>query len=251
MKDHQYISLFCGFCGNTIHVPVYCGNRFCPECSKSRTRIVRNRLSNIIRQLQVSKHDSIKLLTLTIPRITSLTAGVELLVKSFRRLRQRKYFRNKVRGGAYFIEFKRTSAGWNPHLHIILESAFIPVEKLAAVWADVSPGTIVDIRRIPPGAAINYVTKYCTKLDLPEALQLQATEALRNKRLFTIFGTWSKVSPDKSSEKAKCEDCGAGCWCFNPYSSISAWLAKKLYVHVELNFKKTVVECEKQTHLVF
>jgi len=245
MTHHSFATLFCGHCGHVIRVPVYCGNRFCPECSKARTGRLRARVRAIVNSLQIQKNDSIKLLTITVPRQKSLADGVNLLVKSFRRLRQRAYFKKRVRGGAYFIEFKHTDEGWNPHLHVLIESAFLPVQILSKHLSSVGAGQICDIRRIPPGAAINYVTKYCTKLDLPKALQYQATEVLRNKRLFTVFGAWGGKKLPVGNSKAVCGDCGTSSWCFNPYSKIDTWMAKQLYVHVPIEKIKIYSEDEK------
>jgi len=249
MTYHRYVTLFCGHCGHSIKVPVYCGNRFCSECSKSRSSRLRIRIRGIISGLKVKKTDSIKLLTLTVPRQGSLADGVELLVKSFRRLRQRAYFRNRVRGGAYFIEFKHNSDGWNPHLHILIESAFIPVDVISEHWKAVSPGFIVDIRRIPPGQAINYCTKYCTKLDLPELLQLQATEVLKNKRLFTVFGSWTGVQKSIRITETCCSECDSRDWCYNPYSNVTTWIRKQLYVHDHIRPREMPLPESDQFHL--
>lgn len=227
MDEHNYVSLFCGHCGHVIHVPQYCGNRFCPVCGQSRSRRLLRRVGSVTKQIQPRNPYSFKFLTLTVPREKDLKGTIDALLKSFRRFRQRAYWKKNVRGGAYFIEFKHTANGWNPHLHVVLESRYMPVKAIRNHWEAVSPGKIVDIRRIPIGAAVRYAAKYCTKLDLPPALQQQASDALKNRRLFTFFGQWSKVQPATDADKITCTDCGQRCWVFNPYSTISQWVEHK------------------------
>jgi len=149
-------------------------------------------------------------------------------------LRQRAWWRKNVRGGAYFIEFRHTAQGWNPHLHVIVESAFLPVGTIRRHWESVSPGKIVDIRRIPLGSAVRYVTKYCTKLDLPEVLQQQASDALKSKRLFTLFGRWALVPKSGYVEGVRCTECGVAAWFFNPFGTIDEWVSRKLSPYIDL-----------------
>lgn len=253
MDEHKYVSLFCGHCGHTIHVPQYCGNRFCEVCGVARSRRLLRRVGSVTSQLTPRKPFSFKFLTLTVPRKHDLKGTVDALLSSFRRFRQRAYWKKNVRGGAYFIEFKHTANGWNPHLHIIVESRYMPVKTIRKHWESVSPGRIVDIRRIPIGSAVRYAAKYCTKLDLPEPLQLQASRSLANRRLFTFFGAWTSIAPTESQDTIVCKDCGQRCWVFNPYSSISQWVEHKTSEWVDVPDRpppKPVVP-DRQLRMIF
>jgi len=229
MTSHSFVTLVCEHCGATIRIPNYCGNRFCSVCSKPRQARIRRRIISVLHQVQPRRYDSLKLLTLTIPRRQPLRNGVDQLLTSFRRLRQRKFWKKNVRGGAYFIEFKHSPAGWNPHLHIILESSFIPVKKLSELWSKVSPGKIVDIRKISQGSVVNYVTKYVTKADVPEPLQLQASEVLANRRLFTLFGTWGRIKLEPIPDEHACNNCGQTCWRYVGESSLTSWSKRSTF----------------------
>jgi hypothetical protein len=226
MRDHPFVTVICGHCGHLLQVPSYCGNRFCQVCGRLRSGRLRRRISQVTGKIALRKYDSIKLVTLTIPRSSGLADTVRDLQVAFRRLRQRAFWKKYVRGGAYFIEFKHSDKGWNPHLHILLESAYIPVKELSKHWASVSPGRIVDIRKIPLGAAVGYVTKYCSKLDLSEDLQFEASDALKGKRLFTLFGKWARIPVVDNFQYIVCKNCGVSAWFFNPYGSIDQWVQR-------------------------
>jgi len=223
MDEHPFITLVCGCCGHTIQVPSYCGNRFCPTCGRIRSRRLLRRIGSVTAKIVPKKGDTIKLLTLTVPRSRNLKGTVDELIRSFRRFRQRAWWKKHVRGGAYFIEFKHTANGWNPHLHVLVESSFMPVKTIRQHWERVSTGKIVDIRRIPIGSAIRYCAKYCAKLDLPTALQQQASDSLQNRRLFTFFGYWSRVPADPVSDAFSCKKCGVRSWYFNPFTNLDQW----------------------------
>jgi hypothetical protein len=226
MSEHAFVTLICGHCGAQIRVPQYCGNRFCTTCGTIRSKRLLRRVGSVTAKITPRGDYSFKFLTLTVPRKKNLKGSIDEVLKSFRRFRQRSYWKKNVRGGAYFIEFKHTPNGWNPHLHVVIESRYMPVKTIRRHWEQVSPGKIVDIRRIPVGSAIRYASKYCTKLDLPDALQVQASKALQNRRLFTFFGTWARIPVSTDLDVVKCKNCGVRCWCFNPYSSLSQWVEK-------------------------
>lgn len=221
---HDFITLVCSHCGHLIQIPQYCGNRFCPDCSGHRRSALRTRINAIVKSIHLRPHDSVKMLTLTVPRDRDLAVALNRLLAAFRRFRQRAYWGKNVRGGCYFVEFKRTADGWNPHLHCVIESAYMPVGKIAAHWASVSPGQIVDIRRIPVGAVINYVSKYVTKSDLPLDDQVLASEALKGRRLFTLFGVWGKVKLPENSAVVHCLSCAIGRWYFVTRKGLGAWV---------------------------
>ena len=212
--DHEYRTLICGHCGHEIQIPVSCKNRFCTICGRTRSRRIRYKLSEFVKHRHPSNGYGFKLLTLSIENRNDLKTQVVLLTKSFRRLRQRRIWRDHVAGGATVIEVKRGSNGWHAHLHVLLEARYIAWHKLKLHWEAVSGGSAVHIKRIPPAAIIQYVTKYVTKSDMPIGDQRAASAALRNVRLFQPFGQWHAAMLAVTAPHAVCGVCERAVWLY-------------------------------------
>jgi len=210
--EHEYTRLICGHCGNVINVPVYCGNRFCPECGKHRNKKIRYKLQTFLKTRHLRSSDSFKMLTLSVISASDLSAQFDHLIKSFRRLRQRAFWKKHVRGGCSICEVTYSDKGWHAHLHIIIESAYIPHAKLLDHWRQCSGGTGCHIKRIPVNAIVSYVTKYVTKTTLPEDLQDSASTALKSKRMFQPFGEWHNGINAVKPPIAVCGSCGFAAW---------------------------------------
>lgn len=208
MEDtHQYRLLICGSCGHKLNVPISCGNRFCSICGGPRRRRVRARLNSIVKSLRPGPGYSTKMVTLTMPKQPDLRSGVKVLLQSFRRLRQRKFWKNKVVGGAFVVEVKGIPGAWNIHLHCIVEARFIPNFTLSREWAQVSPGQITDVIKVPASAVISYVTKYLTKSSVAKHLEVEVSRALKGVRMFQPFGTWHSLALRWKPEIFKCPSC--------------------------------------------
>lgn len=191
---HEYRSFTCACCGYTFNAPVYCGNRFCCICGSPRRRKIKAKITAIVDSLNTPPGFSIKLLTLTIPNVSEVKDGYLALTKSFRRLRQRQWFRNRTLGGCWVVEVTGSPGKWHVHAHVMLESRYLPHKVLVALWRSVSPGFIVHIKALPTKAIIGYITKYVSKSEVEEAYQLQVSEGLKGTRLFQAFGSWHAVS---------------------------------------------------------
>lgn len=207
--DHDFARFYCTSCGTSFDAPVNCGNRFCPVCTTRRRCSVRSKLNHIVASTPSVEGYDIKFLTLTIPNQENLHDGTVLLVRSFRKLRQRQFFRSRVRGGCYVIEICGTPHRWHIHLHAIIHARYIPHRKLSVIWASCSPGKIVFITRIPLKAVVSYVTKYITKSVMPLDQQIIASEELKHLRLFQPFGDWHAFSLAAPKFHYECPSCHA------------------------------------------
>ena len=222
MSDyHLYTSVFCVHCGHTVSIPVYCHNRFCPVCSCHRNRLIRHKLSTFLSTCVLRKYDSYKFLTLTVRNDPDLKHQVTELIKAFRRLRQRSLWKKHVRGGACVIEVKTGEGGWHAHLHIVIESAFIPFEALLAEWKSVSTGSGVYIKKLHGSQVISYITKYLTKEQCTEAEQKRMTDILKGVRLFQPFGQWHAPIQAIKRLRFDCPECTYSSWAFG---KLSAWI---------------------------
>ena len=213
--EHKYSTFYCINCGKKFRVPVRCKNRFGSVCGVSRRARVRSRIEHILHCLDLNKGHSLKFMTLTIPTNDDPREQYLILVASFRRLRQRKWFKKIFVGGASFYEVKRMEDGqYHVHLHVIVESAYIPVKQLSREWSIVSPGKIVDVRMIHSPQVVIYVTKYTLKSDLSLEDQFHASALLKGSRLFQPFGAWHHISRQWERPLFSCEECGNTEWVF-------------------------------------
>lgn len=211
---HLFNTVFCEHCGFHLSVPVYCKNRFCPTCSHHRNRVIRHKLETFIHQVNLRKYDSFKFLTLTIRNHPDLQVMTDELIKSFRRLRQRAYWKKHVRGGACVIEAKKGKDGWHVHLHIVIESAFLKFDVLVALWKSVSTGQGVYIEKLHSTQVVHYLTKYLTQEKATKEEQKTMTDILKGRRLFQPFGSWFDPISKIPRLKFCCPVCERVSWTF-------------------------------------
>lgn len=172
-----------------------CHVKFCPLCSSPRANTIR---TNTERWITTADHP--KMLTLTIKHsiFDSLADNLQMLYLGFRKLRRLQLW-NRVKGGIWFFEIKRTKDGWHPHLHVLLEGGFLPQHAIREDWHRITGDSfIVDIRPIANGKkAAEYVSKYATKPCQFRNLKLELRQelyiALLDRRCVGTFGTAKKA----------------------------------------------------------
>ena len=214
--------IFCSECGHNWYVPTKCRSRVCPICA---WRMTQERAAYMEEMCKNMTHP--KMLTLTMPTWTeSPRDGIAFLRKSFTALRNRKIWRN-VKGGAYQIELKPKDNGWHIHVHVILDSPFLPYQQLFSAWRDILkiPAPQIDIRAVPTRQARAYACKYAAKgADYdgnPDAI-VQWYIATQGSRLWATFGAWYRVpkallfaEEDGDDGPQRCPNCGrSGCIAF-------------------------------------
>lgn len=211
-EPHAYRQITCLHCGHVINVPIYCGNRFCPVCSVPRLSRVRRRLNWILNNIDPPRGYGIKFLTLTIRNEPDLPAMLQHLVKSFRKLRHLSFWKNYVRGGAFVLEVTGRPGNWHAHIHAVIESRYIPYDKILSLWIKVSGSRGVWIEKIPKRNVVGYLTKYLSKCSVPEDITDDVSQAVSGYRLFQPFGGWYGVNLSFQTEKAGCPMCGSHDW---------------------------------------
>jgi hypothetical protein len=209
---HRWRRLYCGHCGNTIDVPMYCGNRFCPVCSTAKRARARARLVQLVNRIKPDSNRRVRFITLTIPNYSDVTEALRQLVVSFKRLRQRQAWRNRVVGGCFVLEVTGRPNAWHAHIHALVEGDYFPIRLLVAMWSRVSPGKVCWIQRCPPSAAVKYMTKYLTKLNAPAQVTDEIGRALSGYRMFQPFGSWHGVKLTVVKVVSPCKHCGHRCW---------------------------------------
>lgn len=206
---HQFVPIVCLSCTNVINVPVYCGSRFCPVCSKPRQSRVRRRLDLIIESITLDRSFTFKHLTLTIPNQPDLESMLNHLTSAFRKLRNRAFWKNNVAGGAFVFEVTGKPGSWHGHLHIIIESRYLKWETLRDLWIRISGGRGVYIQQIPAANVVRYLTKYLSKESLQSQFQAEISSALKGRRLYQPFGSWHSIRTAGVSKEAICRVCDA------------------------------------------
>jgi hypothetical protein len=131
-----------------------------------------------------------------------LAVQLDRLVSCFKLLRKHPDVADRIQGGAWFIEVKlsKDKARWHPHLHVIVAGRFIDYKTLSRAWLAVTGDSyITDIQAIgDPRRRAAYVTKYSTKplhneVTLIPAKLDEFVLAIKGRRLYQCFGTWSKA----------------------------------------------------------
>lgn len=209
---HQFTTLCCGHCGHSLSVPVYCGDRFCPVCSRARRARVRSRLEFLIANVKFKPGENLSHFTLTIKNAADLQEGMRLLVASFRKLRARQFWKRHVTGGAFVLEVTRAENDWHCHIHCIAAAKFLSQRVLSTVWFKCSGANYCYVKRIPKSHAVRYLTKYLSKSEVPEDLQPQVSQELRHYRLFQPFGSWLALNSKWQKPHYNCPDCGQRSW---------------------------------------
>lgn len=194
-----------GLVSNTCH------DRWCEVCGRERAAVIAENAFHAV------KGEVVRFVTLTLKHSpTSLSDQLDRINASFNRLRERRWWKDRVRGGAAFLEVKLSekSGLWHPHLHLIIDSDFLDQRELSQEWLGVTgDSSIVDVRLIRDfGGVAAYVTKYVTKpasaevYAVPERLD-EMILAMRGRRLCATFGSWrglklSEVPPSDCEWKS-------------------------------------------------
>lgn len=173
-----------------------CKHRFCPTCAARRSQTLSKNLQT------ATKAAEIRMITLTLRHVTDpLADQLTHLLASFRRLRQQGLWKQKVQGGAYFVEITRNPATqtWHPHLHVLVSGTYYDHSDLRTGWLRASGSSIVHITLVRARAAISkYVAKYLTKpVDTrtyaDDRAFAEAITAFKGRRTVGAFGSWTKL----------------------------------------------------------
>ncbi|MBI2452237.1 protein rep [Candidatus Pacearchaeota archaeon] len=204
-----------------------CYYKVCPKCGKIRVMDLFDKFIGVFKKRRVARSiydNGLRFLTLTIKNQEGLRDGLDKLYFFFKQLRNRKYWKNKVKGGvAGFHAIRGKDGLWNVHLHIILDSSYLDMKthkktgedsKLVQEWKHCTGGDgIIEIKRVRThkGALLyilNYVSGCAFELsDEDKALFFKATF---RQKLFFAFGKKSEgiYGLKIKKERRTCPDCG-------------------------------------------
>jgi len=175
-----------------------CRDRWCPMCSGQKASYAKDATEVYLKAMTAPRF-----LTLTLKNdISDLKSQIEFLQQSFRRIRQRAYWKKNVTGGIWFLQVKRgkNSGCWHPHLHIVIDGEYMEQARLSALWDLVTFGSpVIDIQSITnPEETAKYVARYCARpaylKDMPLTDRVEVVTALFGKRLCGTFGNAKAVT---------------------------------------------------------
>lgn len=185
-----------------------CCQSVCPRCQGIKAKSYRKQVEKIVRSRGESRFG---LLTATVASDTIL-AGYQALQESTRKLRNRKYWQERVLGGVVQSDFKPSNDGytvrWNVHSHAIVElweGMTMDNFTLGMMWdpylAKSDLVGDIDIRMINPANLQTsfmppsyYVTKRVRGelLAMDDSRLLELIGFLPRRRIFSVFGDWRK-----------------------------------------------------------
>ena len=207
-----------------------CGQHLlCPFCAAIRaSRAIQKYVERIDQVLQENRKLKPVLITLTVKNGSDLAERSEHLMKSFRKLleRRRDYEKKgrgfnefcKVQGAMYSYEntYNEKTVEWHPHIHIFaLVDSWIDQQEFAEYWHSITGDSyIVDVRRAKKEKGTGYagaaaeVCKYALKFgDLSVEHTWEAFKILKGKRLTGSFGLlWGVKIPDTMTDDMPQED---------------------------------------------
>jgi hypothetical protein len=206
-------------CGHESRLlPFKCHNRLCSFCSEERAKRMRERV-----QVALERCENPKMLTLTFKSVDHISRGyVDYMLECFRKLRRRKFFKGKVKGGVYCFEFTyNPQHGYHPHIHCLIDAGFIDQKEISEVWYEITKDSyVVDIREANNNAleeVVKYLCKNASFVQNPSVVDefLNATE---HQRLIQTFGSFHNFDDaeaffedDETKDKGDFWTCGCGC----------------------------------------
>lgn len=186
-----------------------CRLRWCFHCSEAKQQFITNAISPWWKAAKEPK-----LLTLTIKSNDDpLSVQTKFLYHCFTKLRQRKFVKDKIRGGVWFyqVTYNKETRQWHPHIHVLIDSPYLDHSELKVAWKKITMGsTIVHIRLVhDPEKTLAHNARYAARpvalLSIPEYRWGEMFEAFDGRRICGTFGTAKEISmrPQKPDDSDK------------------------------------------------
>lgn len=210
-SHHSYISLFCTNCGYMYVAQLNCGDRTCPLCRRKWYGYHFRTLSDVM-----SSWKEVRIMELTLKNISDndfSKESVKYLRRSFSRLIHRKYFKNRIKGGFYFIHITNIGQGFHLHMHVVYEGEYIDQRKLSQAWREITKDSyIVYIRRKKMSvrrALIYLLGDLLQKVKIFDQYTGKYNEVMKGSRLVQAFGCYAH---EKLRQPFLCPVCNNDNW---------------------------------------
>lgn len=161
----EYAVVRCRECKQPYAGRRRCESRICESCARKFGARIRKRQTEMVSKLQPTKYKRWALLTLTQksnPRYWPTPNHVRRLFKNARKLINTLW--PKHMGCGAFAAFE-VGKNHNLHVHVLLYGHYVPQNKIADLWEELTGNSrIVDIREVRGAKkGVVYVLKYVTK----------------------------------------------------------------------------------------
>lgn len=189
-----------------------CSVRVCPHCCCRRAAVLAARVDCFLLDRDTS---TMRYIVLSERSQVNLAKGMKLLWESWTRLRRSVRWKRKVKGCMVALEvtYNPQDYTWHPHLNVLFEGEYFPVEELHQLWIEATEhrGEIVWINAVDQGTTrelVKYVTKLSDLIGDPVALDKFLT-AVHKKRFVRTYGSFYGLSfADEENPAGKpCPDC--------------------------------------------
>ena len=186
-----------------------CRLRWCYHCSEARQQFI---TAAVLPWLERA-HNPL-LLTVTMKhRDKPLSEQIDFLYKSFTKLRNRLYIKEKCRGGVWFFQvtYNQKIKQWHPHIHALIDSKYLRHDWLTETWYKITRcSQIVHIRAIHDREkTLSHNARYAARpsalIKIPEELWPDMYEAFDGRRICGSWGTAKAISlrPVKPEDASK------------------------------------------------
>jgi hypothetical protein len=207
----QPLEMLCVDCGTKKTMAKSCKRKWCPCCKRRLAAQRSAELGYIVERFRWPLF-----VTLTMKNAFDLSSGeIRKMRRAFGKLRNRKLWKTRVKGGIACVEVTNIGNGWHPHLHCVLDCAWLAWKtpapqkgdskeelkakfqaaavELETAWAKLLGQTSasVKVKRCSSSTIAKEVVKYTVKdEDLIESEEPigELIRALESCRLMTTFG---------------------------------------------------------------
>lgn len=207
----QPLKLRCQTCNSVKEVRQRCKRKWCPFCKKQLAAARASEMEFMVERMRWPLF-----VTLTMRNVSQLSsADVRKLRRAFGKLRHRKLWKSRTRGGVAAVEITNVGNGWHPHLHAVIDCAWLAwktprpgprsrpevwkarcseaAAELGDTWAKLlgQQTASVKVKRANKATIAKEVVKYTVKsedLVLSEEPIGDMIRALDSTRLLTTFG---------------------------------------------------------------
>lgn len=232
-KCGQPLSLTCTHCGDQKASQTSCKRKWCPSCQRQIATKRANRMRNAIDSMEWPLF-----VTLTIANSDD-PESIRFLRRSFGKLRNRRLWKDKVKGGVAAIEVTNRGNGWHPHLHALIDCRWLAIHtpepnkhwshekkrtyylsanrELENTWSHIigQPMANMKTKRATQGDVVKEILKYSVKgsdlLESPDPIA-DVIRVLDATRLITTFGSLygrtKELDENIHTEGCPCGKCG-------------------------------------------
>lgn len=237
-KCQEPLHLACICCGVAKQVETRCRKRWCPVCARKLAAEKVARYRAVIKRM-----DSPLFLTLTIRSTEYARAGICALRQAFKKFRRTVWWKRcEIAGGVCAMEITHASGGFHPHLHILLDCAWLTVHtqrptpwmskamrkelteaaqrELTCAWARCinQDSAIVWVKKADEKTAIEVLKYSVAPAELLEmgAKAVECIRAMTGNRLLVAWGTcYGHVKAWQKEDEGETVECQDGC-CSSP-----------------------------------